>query len=144
PPRARFSCAIGPPREEGPMSAPVLSPLVVFVVTLAVGFGLAQAIVLSAPRHGHLTMDSAFGVQKFHSEPTPRVGGIAIYLALAAAWLLLPGAGERGILGVVLLAGLPALAIGVLEDTTKRVSVRSRLFVTMGSGGIAALMTGVG
>lgn len=128
------------------MSFPALSPLLVFVLTLAVGFALAKAIVLSAPRHGHLTMDSAYGVQKFHSEPTPRVGGIAIYLALVFAWLLLASAraGQADILGVVLVAGLPALFIGLLEDLTKRVSVRSRLFVTMGSGGLAALITGVG
>ncbi len=126
------------------MSFPALSPVTVFILTLAVGFGLAKAIVLSAPRHGHLTMDSMFGVQKFHSEPTPRVGGVAIYLALAFAWLLLPTAEDGDILGVVLVAGLPALFIGLLEDLTKHVSVRSRLFVTMGSGALAALITGVG
>lgn len=127
------------------MSALALSPSTVLALTAAVGFMLAQAIVLSAHKHGHLTMDMPTGgVQKFHSAPTPRVGGISIYLAVVAAWLLLPGAGERQILGVVLVAGLPAVFIGLLEDITKRVSVRSRLFVTMGSGGLAALITGVG
>ena len=126
------------------MSTLALDPLAVFALTLAVGYALAQAIVMSAPAHGRLTMDLPSGVQKFHSDPTPRVGGIAIYLALVAAWLLLPGSDEREILGVVLVAGLPALFIGLLEDVTKRVSVRSRLFVTMGSGGLAALITGVG
>lgn len=126
------------------MSVPALSPFIVFAVTLAVGFALAQAIVLSAHKHGHLTMDLPTGVQKFHSDPTPRVGGIAIYLALATAWLLVPGSGERQILGVVLAAGLPAVFVGLREDITKNVSVRTRLLVTMGSGGLAALITGVG
>ena len=34
---------------------------------------------------------------------------------------------------------MPALFIGLLEDVTKRVSVRTRLLVTMGSGGLAGL-----
>ena len=126
------------------MSALALSPATVIALTAAVGFALAQAIVRSAHKHGHLTMDLPTGVQKFHSDPTPRVGGIAIYLAVVAAWLLLPGTGEKEIVGVILVAGMPAVFIGLLEDVTKRVSVRSRLFTTMGSGGLAALLTGVG
>jgi UDP-N-acetylmuramyl pentapeptide phosphotransferase/UDP-N-acetylglucosamine-1-phosphate transferase len=122
---------------------PALNALLFVSVTLATALVIAQVLVLSAHKHGHLTMDLPDGVQKFHFDPTPRVGGIAIYLALVVAWLLAPG-GERQILGVVLVAGLPALFIGLLEDVTKRVSVRSRLFITMGSGGFAALITGVG
>jgi UDP-N-acetylmuramyl pentapeptide phosphotransferase/UDP-N-acetylglucosamine-1-phosphate transferase len=113
-------------------------------VTLLVSFLLAQALVLSAHKHGHLTMDLPVGVQKFHSSPTPRVGGIPIYIAMTAAWILLPGIAERKLLGTILLAGMPALFIGLVEDVTKRVSVRTRLLVTMGSGALAALLTGVG
>lgn len=127
-----------------PPPVPELHPFAAFSAILVVAFVLAQAIVLSSHKHGHLTMDLPTGVQKFHLDPTPRVGGVAIYLALLAAWLLLPRAGAADILGVVLVAGLPALCIGLLEDVTKRVSVRSRLFTTMGSGGLAALITGVG
>ena len=122
----------------------LLSPLVAVAVTLLVSFLLAQALVLSAHKHGHLTMDLPGGVQKFHSAPTPRVGGIPIYVAMTAAWMLLPGVAEGKLLGTILLAGMPALFIGLVEDVTKRVSVRTRLLVTMGSGGLAALLTGVG
>src|SRR5206468_1516117 len=99
--------------------------------TLVVSFAVAQALVLSAHKHGHLTMDLPGAVQKFHSLPTPRVGGIAIYVAVTAAWMLLPGVAEAKLLGTVLLAGMPALLVGLLEDVTKRVSVRTRLLVTM-------------
>jgi UDP-N-acetylmuramyl pentapeptide phosphotransferase/UDP-N-acetylglucosamine-1-phosphate transferase len=120
------------------------SPLAV-AVTLMVSFVLAQALVMSAHKHGHLTMDlPSGGIQKFHYDPTPRVGGIAIYVAVTTAWVLLPGAAERKILATVLLAGMPALVIGLVEDVTKRVSVRTRLLVTMASGGLAALLTGIG
>jgi UDP-N-acetylmuramyl pentapeptide phosphotransferase/UDP-N-acetylglucosamine-1-phosphate transferase len=121
-----------------------LSPVVAVAVTLVVSFVLAQALVLSAHKHGHLTMDLPGGVQKFHSSPTPRVGGIPIYAAMTAAWILMPGAAEGKLLATILVAGMPALFIGLVEDVTKRVSVRTRLLVTMGSGGLAALLTGIG
>jgi UDP-N-acetylmuramyl pentapeptide phosphotransferase/UDP-N-acetylglucosamine-1-phosphate transferase len=112
--------------------------------TLAVSCALAQALVLSANKHGHLTMDLPGAVQKFHQQPTPRVGGIAIYLAVATAWLLVPGTDESKLLATILLAGTPALLVGLVEDVTKRVSVRTRLFITMGSGGLAAVLSGLG
>ena len=121
-----------------------LSPLVAVAVTLILSFMLAQALVMSSHKHGHLTMDLPVGVQKFHSNPTPRVGGIPIYIAMAAAWVLMPGVAEGKLLATILVAGMPALFIGLVEDVTKRVSVRTRLLVTMGSGALAAVITGVG
>jgi UDP-N-acetylmuramyl pentapeptide phosphotransferase/UDP-N-acetylglucosamine-1-phosphate transferase len=115
--------------------------LLAAAVTALVSLGIAQALVLSAKRHGHLTMDLPGAVQKFHHVPTPRVGGIAIYIGLAVAWVL-AGTAERRLLNTILVAGLPALSIGLLEDVTKRVSVRSRLLVTMGSGVLAAVLGG--
>lgn len=113
------------------------------VLAVLVSFGVAQALVVSAHRHGHLTMDVPGAVQCFHSAPTPRVGGIAIYLALVAAWVF-AGTGEKKLLNTLLLAGLPAICIGLLEDITRAVSVRVRLLVTMGSGALATVMTGTG
>ena len=118
--------------------------LLVIAATLGGSFVLAQALVLSAHKHGHLTMDLPGAVQKFHSIPTPRVGGIAIYLSMTGAWIAVARPVEAGLLTTLLLAGMPALLVGLTEDVTKRVSVRTRLLVTMGSGGLAALWTGVG
>ncbi|HEY8357317.1 MAG TPA: glycosyltransferase, partial [Ramlibacter sp.] len=67
----------------------------------------------------------------------------AIYIAMALAWACAPGAAERSLLATLLIAGMPALFIGLLEDVTKRVSVLCRLLVTMASGALAVLMTGV-
>lgn len=119
-----------------PLSLPVVA-----IGTALVSFAIAQALVLTSHRHGHLTMDLPGAVQKFHQNPTPRVGGIGIYIAMVVAWLCAGGA-EGKLLGTILLAGVPALFIGLLEDVTKRVSVRTRLLVTMGSGAMAAVMTG--
>ena len=120
----------------------VSSPVAISL-TVVISFALAQALVLSAHKHGHLTMDLPGAVQKFHLDPTPRVGGIAIYIALVSAWLLAPDTSERQLLTTLLVAGVPALMIGLLEDVTKRVSVSTRLMVTMASGGLAVWMSGI-
>ena len=119
-----------------PLSLPAVA-----IGTALVSFAIAQALVLTSHRHGHLTMDLPGAVQKFHENPTPRVGGIGIYIAMVVAWVCAGGA-EADLLSTLVLAGIPALFIGLLEDVTKRVSVRTRLLVTMGSGAIAAMMTG--
>src|SRR5215510_6330303 len=102
----------------------VISPSssAVVAATLALSYVLAQALVLSAHKHGHLTMDFPGAIQKFHLDPTPRVGGVAIYIAVVLAWVCAPGPQERKLLATLLVAGMPALLIGLLEDVTKRVS----------------------
>ena len=119
-------------------------PLIAVLAALAGSFALAQALVLSAHKHGHLTMDLPQGVQKFHCNPTPRVGGIAIYVAMVVAWMLIARPDENRLMSTLLLAGMPALLGGLTEDVTKRVSVRSRLLLTMGSGALAAVWSGTG
>jgi UDP-N-acetylmuramyl pentapeptide phosphotransferase/UDP-N-acetylglucosamine-1-phosphate transferase len=106
-------------------------------------FGIAGVVVLTTPQHGRFTLDPTGGVQKVHAQPTPRVGGVCIYLALLLARLLVHDDDANRILDTLLLAGVPALAIGLLEDVTKRVSVALRLAVTVGSGGLAAVIGGV-
>ena len=119
-----------------------VSASVSITLTVIVAYAVAQALVLSAHKHGHLTMDLPGAVQKFHLDPTPRVGGIAIYLAIVLGWLLAAGAAERNLLSTLLLAGMPALLIGLVEDVTKRVKVSTRLLVTMGSGAAAVWISG--
>jgi UDP-N-acetylmuramyl pentapeptide phosphotransferase/UDP-N-acetylglucosamine-1-phosphate transferase len=110
---------------------------------LTCAFAVSMVLVLTKKHHGHLTLDSTIGVQKFHAEPTPRVGGIGIYLGLLLAWFVVHEKGVRDILAIVLLAGLIPLVCGLAEDVTKRVGVLPRLLATM-AGGIAAwLLTGV-
>lgn len=118
--------------------------LSVIAATLVASLLVAQALVLSVHKHGHLTMDLPRGVQKFHSRPTPRVGGIAIFLAMTGAWIFVSTPAETSLLATVMLAGMPALLVGLAEDVTKNVSVRLRLLLTMGSGGVAALWSGIG
>ncbi len=103
---------------------------------------VAVLLVLTKDLHGRLSMDSSFGVQRFHTQPTPRIGGIAIVSGVLLGALLLRGE-ARVMLQVVVLAGAPAFAFGLLEDLTKRVSVAKRLFATLGSGLLGWFITGI-
>ena len=112
----------------------------------AVGAGFVASLafcillVLTKSWHGALSMDANEGIQKFHSTPTPRIGGLAIVAALCVAWLNAP-VELKSLIGLFLLAGLPAFIFGLAEDITKKVSVFQRLLATMASGLLAWWLT---
>ncbi len=124
------------------MSSPSLltgtwAPLLACLLSLAV----ALALVLTQRWHGHLSLDSHAGIQKFHTEATPRVGGLPVLVGVLGAWSLLSPDAQM-LLAPLLLAAIPAFGSGFVEDLTKRVSVRTRLVCTVGSGVLACLLTG--
>jgi UDP-N-acetylmuramyl pentapeptide phosphotransferase/UDP-N-acetylglucosamine-1-phosphate transferase len=121
-------------------SLPSLPPSV--YVAGVVAFLVAVLLVITKYWHGHFSMDGLIGIQKNHSKPTPRVGGVSIFAGVVAAYMVAQP--ERAeILSTLLLAGLPAFVFGLAEDVTKKVSVRARLFATMASGLLGWLLTGV-
>ena len=79
------------------------------------------------------------GVQKFHAASVPRVGGIGVFLGLAglASWVLATRTGPGTELSLILSCGLPPLVVGLLEDITKQVGVKTRLLATALSGVLA-------
>jgi UDP-N-acetylmuramyl pentapeptide phosphotransferase/UDP-N-acetylglucosamine-1-phosphate transferase len=88
--------------------------------------------------HSHYTADTDLaGVQKYHVKPVPRVGGMALVVAVLAsavpvAWR------EPGLLVSFLsiwACALPAFGGGLLEDLTKNASVRLR-FLFIGVSGV--------
>jgi UDP-N-acetylmuramyl pentapeptide phosphotransferase/UDP-N-acetylglucosamine-1-phosphate transferase len=105
-------------------------------------FLVCLLIILTKSTHGHLTLDSANGVQKAHRSPTPRVGGLGLMAGAIVGWYFSPDVVKQ-VLGPALLASLPAFFFGTLEDLTKTVSVRARLLATLLSGVIACLLTGI-
>jgi len=105
-------------------------------------FLVAVLLVMTQRWHGFFSMDSMVGIQKNHSEPTSRVGGVSVFAGVVAAyWVAQPGLAE--ILSTLLLASLPAFVFGLAEDVTKRVGVLTRLLATMSSGVLAWMLTGV-
>jgi UDP-N-acetylmuramyl pentapeptide phosphotransferase/UDP-N-acetylglucosamine-1-phosphate transferase/O-antigen ligase len=91
--------------------------------------------------HGHLTLDSTLGVQKFHTAPTPRVGGLAILAGAITAYGSAPHS-TASLLVLLLVAAGPAFGAGLLEDLTKKVSVVDRLAATLSSGLLGWALTG--
>jgi UDP-N-acetylmuramyl pentapeptide phosphotransferase/UDP-N-acetylglucosamine-1-phosphate transferase len=111
--------------------------LVAFSASLLVCLGL----VLTQRLHGRFTHDHHSGPQKFHLDPTPRIGGIGIALGYLAVWFVLP-VHLRGIWMVIGLAGIAPLAAGLAEDLTRQVGVKVRLIATMGGGLMFAFLSG--
>ena len=107
---------------------------------MAASFALCVLLVLTKRWHGALTMDHMEGIQKFHTTPTPRIGGVPIVLGLVVAWGKAP-ADIQALITPILFAGLPAFIFGVLEDITKRIGVMQRLLATMASGLLAWWIT---
>ncbi|QJC55766.1 putative undecaprenyl-phosphate N-acetylglucosaminyl 1-phosphate transferase [Polaromonas vacuolata] len=114
-----------------------------FSAFVSAGFALLVALLLVATQrwHGKHTMDADQGVQKFHTEPTSRVGGIAIVAGVVAGYLMADSE-RKLLLGPLIFAGIPSFAFGLLEDITKRVSVKTRLLATMSSGILGWAITG--
>lgn len=78
------------------------------------------------------------GPQKFHTQPTPRIGGIPVFLGLLIATVALsvslPSIAK--VIALSLSCGLFAFAGGLAEDLTNRVGVRMRLLLTFASAAL--------
>lgn len=113
------------------------------VLAAALLTSLATALLMVFTRDWHpFSLDVPGAVQTAHHHPTPRIGGLGIFLGLVLAWVLLPGGEAKAMLGIVLVAGLPAWLFGLAEDVTKRVGVLPRLLATMCSGALACYLSG--
>lgn len=108
-----------------------------FISALAMGF----FILRYQDAHHRITGDHDFnGVQKFHSTTVPRIGGVIVFLGISAGILARYFSPDKLAFDVsfqLLLAAVPAFLGGFVEDLTKRVGVKTRLFLTALSAGIA-------
>lgn len=107
-------------------------------LAVLVSFGVAVLLLATRHRHARFSLDSQLGPQKFHFEPTPRIGGIAVACGLVAGLCASGG----GLLLPLALCALPAFAAGLLEDLTKTVSIRARLAATALSALLVSVLTG--
>lgn len=128
------------------MQQPLIPPFSLPHIPLIAGgltvFLLCWLIILSGKWHGHYSHDDTSGIQKFHVEPTPRIGGVAIMLGVLVGWREAPPLVDE-ILLQIFLASIPAFVFGLTEDLTRRVSVKARLIATMISGVLACVVSGV-
>jgi UDP-N-acetylmuramyl pentapeptide phosphotransferase/UDP-N-acetylglucosamine-1-phosphate transferase len=120
------------------------------LTALVASFAISQIIVRSQKWHGSLSHDHDLdGVQKVHTAAVPRIGGLAviggILLGLVVFQQVFPGEmspTRASRIYLLLGASLPAFLAGLIEDFTKRVSVRVRLAATALSALVASLALG--
>jgi UDP-N-acetylmuramyl pentapeptide phosphotransferase/UDP-N-acetylglucosamine-1-phosphate transferase len=107
-----------------------------------ISFVISILIIRTQKFHGRISGDADLaGPQKFHTKPVPRVGGLAIGIAIASTILLHYQNTVSSIEEFfVLISALPAFGIGIAEDLTKKVSVRTRLIFTAIGALIACLL----
>jgi UDP-N-acetylmuramyl pentapeptide phosphotransferase/UDP-N-acetylglucosamine-1-phosphate transferase len=117
-------------------------PQLALIIGGVCSFLICLGIVLTKHIHGSHTLDSELGVQKIHSEPTPRVGGLAIYASMVLSWVFAPPI-VATVLSIMLIASVPAFLGGVIEDIVKRGKVTERLLATFASGVLAWWLTGI-
>jgi len=120
-------------------------------LTLMVSLVTAAPLIRLAPKHA-----GYYGyakLQRFHSGDVPRLGGVNVFLGLAVGWAYAAlSVNWSSTLNLQVswasvwpwfLVALPALAAGVYEDVTQRMSVRTRLALTAVSALLACWLLDV-
>ena len=131
-----------------PASPSVLTPqsLVLLFTAFAAAWFAGWLIIKYEHLHAHFSHDHVdSGPQKYHTEPTPRIGGLMLMFSLLASggvMLFADALTDDREFGLLLLAGIPAFLGGLVEDVTKKVGVLERLLLTMLSGAVAAWLLG--
>jgi UDP-N-acetylmuramyl pentapeptide phosphotransferase/UDP-N-acetylglucosamine-1-phosphate transferase len=95
--------------------------------------------------HGHLSADiDTIGIQKFHSVPVPRIGGLAIIVGIAGALIYRASSTQTiPIFALALLASaLPTFLMGFTEDVTKKIGARIRLAGAIASAALCGYLMG--
>jgi UDP-GlcNAc:undecaprenyl-phosphate/decaprenyl-phosphate GlcNAc-1-phosphate transferase len=110
--------------------------IILFMISLLSAFFFSFITTLLIIRfkhlHGKLSGDhDLLGPQKFHIGSVPRIGGISIAIGILAAILInLQATGAVSLKVILLLCAIPTFAIGLTEDLTKKISVKTRLLFT--------------
>ncbi|MGE5452525.1 MAG: MraY family glycosyltransferase [Acidobacteriota bacterium] len=100
---------------------------------LAASFITCLLIILTQRWHGRLSLDHDLnGVQKIHETPVPRIGGLGVVagLVLAGIFSYQLGGETYETAGKLLFCAIPVFGAGLIEDFTKSVGVKTRLFAS--------------
>jgi UDP-N-acetylmuramyl pentapeptide phosphotransferase/UDP-N-acetylglucosamine-1-phosphate transferase len=114
-----------------------------FALTLVVALGISGYLSLYGTSLGK---DKQAGVQKFHTRPTSRLGGVAIAAGMVVGvWMSGNYYPNDSLLGLwLLLISLPVFLGGLAEDLTHKVSPRMRLILACASSALAYWVFRVG
>lgn len=109
-----------------------------------IGFACSLGIVYSRRFHaarttrGHARLE----VQSMHDAPTPRIGGLAVVVALVVTYSVLPAI-THVTFAFLLLSSIPVLFAGIAEDVSHAVSPKKRLVASAISSVIMVYLSGV-
>jgi UDP-N-acetylmuramyl pentapeptide phosphotransferase/UDP-N-acetylglucosamine-1-phosphate transferase len=132
------------------VAPPDLDVFGMLLLALVISMSVSMLIVLTQRWHGHYSLDKDMsGIQKVHTKPVPRSGGIALVAGMAVVPMVGALGYTFGIQQVdgdgifkLLLSAVPALLAGLYEDVTKNGSVKIRLVATFASAILAAWLLG--
>ena len=115
----------------------------IFVYLFLMSFSIVFLLIRLTSKINWLIHDlDSHGVQKFHVDPVPSIGGLSIFLTFSfGMWGV---NGESNVLVFLWLASLPIFFAGLVEDVTLRVPPIQRLFFTFISILVAYVWAGVG
>jgi len=113
-----------------------------FALAFGVSALVAIGIVATGRFHGKYSFDLAVGVQKVHTHPVARNGGLAMVVSgLSVIPMLLEQV--RSVFVPTLILGLIAFSFGLMEDLSKKVPIAFRLWATMIPGVVGYLLAGM-
>ena len=102
------------------------------LISFTTSFVITFLIIRYQHLHSHLSSDSDLqSPQKFHSVIVPRIGGVAIIAGMFISEIFtMQSLNEGSIPFNLLLCSLPAFAIALTEDFTKKIGIKARLLIT--------------
>lgn len=106
-------------------------------------FVVSMLLVKFRHRHIHVSSNNVTGIQDVHHGDVPRIGGVALFIGLAVAWVIAPK-DLAEFLRPLFFCACPLFFIGFLEDITGKVSVGLRFIVSFASALLAKYLIGVG
>ena len=99
------------------------------LIALSVSLVCCLLLIRYQHLHNHVTGDTdILAIQKFHHNPVPRIGGLAIFIALAVALLLRwQNNSQVGLFAGQLLLAFPAFWLDLLKISLKKLGQKSAL-----------------
>ena len=115
-----------------------------FLVSFIISSVVVLLILGSNKYHHHFTHDHDLsGIQKYHTQSTPRIGGIAIYMGFIFTILIDTSQSSIGLkydIGMILSLSI-VFFTGILEDITKRITPFQRMIMFLIASLIAIYVT---
>jgi len=111
-----------------------------FIVSYVSALLTSLFLIKTEGRHSKLSHDHYLdGPQKYHKYPVPRIGGLVIVVGLISGGYYFASQSQETMLFMYWagVAAIPVFIGGLLEDVTKKISARNRLFLAFLSASIA-------